>query len=481
MKFSEMLLKRTLVLGLCCTLAADPAAARHIAQAAEAGQVRTQTLAQAQAAWQTPAASLPQNLNRNNSGTQTSQLSAGRTGSLAGGSEAYAFSLSRDRMRLRIGRTKVLRAENLGSLSGVKWSVSDKDIVSVRKSSRSISITGLSDGIAAVTAKAGGRACVCRVKVGKGDYMSARTMQALGLSPDGGYAGLSGASSAGSGSGRVTSVSLNKYNMMIEQGSSELLTAQYSPADAGAAVVWESSNPALASVAGGMVTAIAPGSVKITAKAGPRQAVCEVLVIEHPKQAVIAEQGYSLYQAGDSSHSGVTYAAKIHNPNATFNLALTGADVTVHDKKGNVLKKENCLLTELAPQDTLSLAGDLRLDRAKEEVGQITISIHSIPVSSFYTQDDRLYLKSSSYTIRNTSDSPDGSGGRRLTGYLQRNVQQAGQYIPYVTVLFRRNGVLAGGARTLLNPSGQGAFEIGLDASQAAALAGCTAEFGISF
>ena len=452
-----------------------------MAQAAEAGQVRTQTLAQAQAAWQTPAASVSQNQNWGYTGTQGSQPGGSQRSRQAERSENDTFSLSRERMRLRKGSTKILRVENPGSLSGVKWSVSDKNIISVRKSSRSISITGLNDGIAAVTAKAGDRICVCRIKVGKGDYMSGRTMQALGLDPAGGYGYASGSSPAGFSAGRVTSVSLNKYSLMIEQGTSELLTAQYSPADAGAAVVWESSNPALASVTGGMVTAIAPGSAKITAKAGSRQAVCEVLVIEHPKQAVIAEQGYSCYQAGDRSHSGITYAARIHNPNTTFNLALTGADIVVHDKKGTVLKRESCLLTELAPQDTLSVAGDLRLDRAKEEIGQVSISIHTIPVSSFYTHDDRLYLKSSSFTIRNTSDAPDGSGGRRLTGYVQRNVQQAGQYIPYITVLFRRNGVLAGGARALLNPSGQGAFEIGLDAPQAAALASCTAEYGIGF
>ena len=484
MKFSKSLLKRTLTLSLSCIFAAGILQPQQMAQAAEAGQVRTQTLAQAQAAWQTPAASVSvsQNQNWGYTGTQGSQPGGSQRSRQAERSENDTFSLSRERMRLRKGSTKILRVENPGSLSGVKWSVSDKNIISVRKSSRSISITGLNDGIAAVTAKAGDRICVCRIKVGKGDYMSGRTMQALGLDPAaGGYGYASGSSPAGFSAGRVTSVSLNKYSLMIEQGTSELLTAQYSPADAGAAVVWESSNPALASVTGGMVTAIAPGSAKITAKAGSRQAVCEVLVIEHPKQAVIAEQGYSCYQAGDRSHSGITYAARIHNPNTTFNLALTGADIVVHDKKGTVLKRESCLLTELAPQDTLSVAGDLRLDRAKEEIGQVSISIHTIPVSSFYTHDDRLYLKSSSFTVRNTSDAPDGSGGRRLTGYVQRNVQQAGQYIPYITVLFRRNGVLAGGARALLNPSGQGAFEIGLDAPQAAALASCTAEYGIGF
>ena len=271
MKFSKSLLKRTLTLSLSCIFAAGVLQPRQMAQAAEAGQVRTQTLAQAQAAWQTPAASVSvsQNQNWGYTGTQGSQPGGSQRSRQAERSENDTFSLSRERMRLRKGSTKILRVENPGSLSGVKWSVSDKNIISVRKSSRSISITGLNDGIAAVTAKAGDRICVCRIKVGKGDYMSGRTMQALGLDPAaGGYGYASGSSPAGFSAGRVTSVSLNKYSLMIEQGTSELLTAQYSPADAGAAVVWESSNPALASVTGGMVTAIAPGSAKITAKAG---------------------------------------------------------------------------------------------------------------------------------------------------------------------------------------------------------------------
>ena len=58
MKFSKSLLKRTLTLSLSCIFAAGVLQPRQMAQAAEAGQVRTQTLAQAQAAWQTPAASV---------------------------------------------------------------------------------------------------------------------------------------------------------------------------------------------------------------------------------------------------------------------------------------------------------------------------------------------------------------------------------------------------------------------------------------
>ncbi len=386
------------------------------------------------------------------------------------------FTLSSRKIRLQPGESRVLKAEELKNINLIKWTVSDKSIIKVKKSDTSIRITGLADGVSAITAKAGGITWVCKVKVGSGGFLSGKTRRALGLSAAGAAAASGPYTSSRNISGTIT---LNKNRMMLEQGATEQLSAQISPSPA--SISWESSNAAVASVRDGLVTAISPGSTLISAKAGALQAGCEVIVVEHPKQARITEQGFSCYQTSDSAHCAISYAAGIQNPNISYNLAMTGADLLVRDKKGNILKQDSCLFAELAPQDTAYAVGNLNLDCSRENVGEISLIIHSIPVSSFYTHDDSMYLRTGFFNVSNTARGTDLSGGRRLTGYVHRNCASAGQYLPYITILFRRNGVLAGGIRQILNHAGQGPFEINLSPAQTSAFAACSEEYCISF
>ncbi|GHT21222.1 hypothetical protein FACS189430_00900 [Bacteroidia bacterium] len=79
----------------------------------------------------------------------------------------------------------------------------------------------------------------------------------------------------------VTGVSLNKTAATLNTGATETLTATVTPANAtDKSVVWTSSNPAVATVAGGVVTAISAGSASITATTanGGYTASCEITV-----------------------------------------------------------------------------------------------------------------------------------------------------------------------------------------------------------
>ena len=78
----------------------------------------------------------------------------------------------------------------------------------------------------------------------------------------------------------VQSVALNTYEETIYEGDTLALTASVCPEDAGdTSVTFTSSDPAIASVASGIVTANAEGSADITASAGTKKAVCRVRVI----------------------------------------------------------------------------------------------------------------------------------------------------------------------------------------------------------
>lgn len=76
----------------------------------------------------------------------------------------------------------------------------------------------------------------------------------------------------------VESVTLDQTSVQLEEvGKTVQLTATVTPAGA-ATVEWSSSNPAVATVADGLVTAVAEGQAMIIAKADQKQATCLVVV-----------------------------------------------------------------------------------------------------------------------------------------------------------------------------------------------------------
>ena len=78
----------------------------------------------------------------------------------------------------------------------------------------------------------------------------------------------------------VQAVSLSPSTLTLTEGDTQMLTATVSPSDAtDASVNWTTSNAAVATVNAGTVTAVAPGSATITAKAGDKQASCAVTVV----------------------------------------------------------------------------------------------------------------------------------------------------------------------------------------------------------
>lgn len=77
----------------------------------------------------------------------------------------------------------------------------------------------------------------------------------------------------------VSHVWLNQYSLGLTEGDSFTLIAEVEPEDASdPTVTWSSSNEAVATVTGGVVTAIAEGTANITAAAGEKSAICEVKV-----------------------------------------------------------------------------------------------------------------------------------------------------------------------------------------------------------
>ena len=79
----------------------------------------------------------------------------------------------------------------------------------------------------------------------------------------------------------VESVTLNKTEITLDVGGTETLTATVLPENAtDKTVTWETSDAKVATVANGVVTAVAKGEATVTAKAGEKSATCKVIVNE---------------------------------------------------------------------------------------------------------------------------------------------------------------------------------------------------------
>ncbi|MBQ2581291.1 MAG: Ig-like domain-containing protein [Ruminococcus sp.] len=78
----------------------------------------------------------------------------------------------------------------------------------------------------------------------------------------------------------VTGITLNKSTTTIVAGNDETLTAALTPSGATGSIAWYTSNAAVATVEGGVVTAVAEGTATISAMVDGLADVCEVTVTE---------------------------------------------------------------------------------------------------------------------------------------------------------------------------------------------------------
>ncbi|HIR29764.1 MAG TPA: Ig-like domain-containing protein [Candidatus Coproplasma stercorigallinarum] len=141
----------------------------------------------------------------------------------------------------------------------------------------------------------------------------------------------------------VTGITLDKTTATVEEGATVALTATVTPGNAtDKTVTWSTSNEAIATVSGGVVTGVKAGEVTITAKAGDKSATCTVTVTAAATEPeVVPVTGVTLSQTAvtlDIDQS-ITLTATVAPENAT-NKAVRWAsdktDVATVDANGKV-------------------------------------------------------------------------------------------------------------------------------------------------
>ena len=150
----------------------------------------------------------------------------------------------------------------------------------------------------------------------------------------------------------ATNIKLNKSETTIYTGNTETLVATVEPSDTTDTVVWTSSKESVATVDNtGKVTAVAPGTATITAKAGDKTATCTVTVENAPcthtsktpipaKASTCEEKGWDAYFKCDDcgqlfDNAGNKIDAIPYLPLAAHSLTPVAAKAATCTENGN--------------------------------------------------------------------------------------------------------------------------------------------------
>lgn len=204
----------------------------------------------------------------------------------------------------------------------------------------------------------------------------------------------------------VTDVTLNKTTGTLNVGETEDLVATVAPDNTteDKTVVWTSSDSAIATVANGKVTAVAPGTATITATVAGVSATYKVEV----KQPLT---GIALNSTGENLIKGQEFDLKVlYVPaNATDKVSVTWATndatvATVENGKVKALKEGTAIITATAKVD-----GTNREYTATCEINVEEIKLDSIALD---IKDFELFIGNTKqlavvYNPENTTDSKD--------------------------------------------------------------------------
>ena len=251
----------------------------------------------------------------------------------------------------------------------VIWSSSDEAVATVDNGK----VTGIKEGTATITAKAGEKSATCTVTVSKNVVA-------------------------------VTEVTLNKTELSLKEGESETLTANVKPDDAtDKTVTWSTSDANIATVENGKVTAVKEGTATITAKAGEKSATCKVTVSKN----VIAVTEVTLNKTELSLKEGEseTLTATVKPDDATdktVTWSTSDASIaTVENGKVTAVKEGTATITAKAGE--------------KSATCTVTVSKNVVAVTEVALNKTELNLKEGESETLTATVKPDDATDKTVT------------------------------------------------------------------
>ena len=206
----------------------------------------------------------------------------------------------------------------------------------------------------------------------------------------------------------VAGVSLDKTSLELTEGDEATLTAIVTPDNASNKnVTWTSSNPEVATVENGKVTAIKVGTTTITVKTedGGKTATCEVTVREmvYPVESVSLDKTSLELTEGDEA----TLTATIAPDNAS------NKNVTWTSSNPEVAKVENGKITAVkAGTATITVKTE---DGGKTATCEVTVKEMVYPVESVSLDKTSLELTEGDEATLTATIAPDNASNKNVT------------------------------------------------------------------
>lgn len=209
--------------------------------------------------------------------------------------------LNKKSVTLSVGKSSTLKVT--GTKQKVKWTSSNTAIAAVTRNGK---VVAKSAGTADVIANVGGVKYICKVNV-KGSQKPASKPTAINKP--------------------ITDVSLDRDNVILEIGKSYTLNASILPVDTTAdkTLVWTSSNPMIAAISNGTITALKEGNAIISVSAGNKSANCKVIVTPIDVKEISFASSETTIRKGQNCQLTVVFQPI----NATLTKKLPGKQVIV--------------------------------------------------------------------------------------------------------------------------------------------------------
>ena len=231
---------------------------------------------------------------------------------------ASVISLTKSETLLDVGYSETLKynlKEGLNS-SNIIWTSSNEKVATVDNGK----ITALSEGTTIITASINGNKSTCTVVVSK-NYIAATGI----------------------------SLNLSKINMLV--GDVKNLSATISPENAtNKDITWTSSNPKVATIDNGKITAKSLGTTIITASINGKKSTCEVIVADTILLESISVNKSTLTLKENTSQTLIVTYTPENATNKNITWKSSNNNIVIVDEYGKVtaLKKGNATITAIS-------------------------------------------------------------------------------------------------------------------------------------
>lgn len=188
----------------------------------------------------------------------------------------------------------------------------------------------------------------------------------------------------------VKSITLDQQTLTLYVGETETLTAVTDPEDA--EVIWSSSDASIAQVEDGVVTAVAQGKAVITAKAGKKQAQCEVTVLVPSPVLSFAQYDYTILGRED-----LRVDLNAQNANGkTVQWSVKGESVAIHESQNTII--DNASYVVIRPIKKGKSTVTAKVDDIESSFDVEVKDDYDITIGDIYLENDYI-LTNSSYEL----------------------------------------------------------------------------------